>query len=342
MLDTIGRVAPSVYEYLEPLRDENECLYKICVELPDKKLRGFETRAYFMRAAYEALTDEPWTENVMMACAATELELCSMYFTNRIFDDKGGPDILGQPHEQVVAAMITRDMAQRIIEDACFKLSCQDRGNVVRKFAEMNRQFYIGQFYEVSNNIFAEIKDEDSVELRQLYELRNRVNYPFYEWIASTAAALAGIKDGRKRALVGFGHEFGMLQQIVNDIADFVPPEVNLGTDTKLPEDAYSDIRHGKLTLPVIEALAESPCSGRELLVRTLHGETASPAELIEITKFMIRSGAIKRTQDAVRNYASRARACLSELPADRRWPFEGMCHIAYSNRYYRSLRSYS
>lgn len=341
MLDTVSQTAPLVYKFLESLRNDNGCLHQICIELPKKKLLGFETRAYFMRITYEFLSGHSWNEDVKLACAAIELELCSMYFTNRIFDDKGGSEILARPHEQVIAAMITRDLAELALGEACSSLGNQVRDGVVRGFVEMNQKIYIGQFYEVSNNIFSKVGESDLAELYRLYELRNQVNYPFYEWIASIAAALAGIDDDRKSAVVKFGYNFGMMQQIVNDIADFVPPEMNAGTDTKLPEDAYSDIKHGKLTLPTIEALTERPCRGRELLVSVLRGEVVNHEELINITKFMVQSGAIRRAQDAARAHASQALTQLSGLSVDARWPFECMCHIAYSNRYYRELRNF-
>lgn len=53
-----------------------------------------------------------------------------------------------------------------------------------------------------------------------------------------------------------FAVEFGVISQLVNDVADLVPAIYGKETSTKLPNDAQSDLRNGNITLPVLVFLS--------------------------------------------------------------------------------------
>jgi len=88
MLETNKGVGKIVLGYLKPLKKENRELFDICSELLKKKIGTFETREYLMRMCFEICSGSKWTEEIKHACASVELELVSMYYTNRIFDEK--------------------------------------------------------------------------------------------------------------------------------------------------------------------------------------------------------------------------------------------------------------
>jgi hypothetical protein len=106
MLETNKEVGRIVLKHLEPLKKENFELYNLCSELLKKKIGTMETREYLMRVSYEICSGKKWGDEIKHACAAMEFELASMYYSNRIFDDKGGEKILSKPNNQFIAAMI--------------------------------------------------------------------------------------------------------------------------------------------------------------------------------------------------------------------------------------------
>jgi hypothetical protein len=144
MLETSNEVGPIVLKYLEPIKKDNQEFYEICKELVLKKIGTFETREYFMRMSYEVCSGKEWTIEVKHACASAELELASMYYTNRIFDEKGGDAILSEPNSQFMAAMINRDLASKALTNACKKVDYQTFRKIKDIFDEINRIFYIG------------------------------------------------------------------------------------------------------------------------------------------------------------------------------------------------------
>src|SRR3989344_7135233 len=173
MLETSQKIGPVILGYLEPLKKENQELYRICSELLKKKIGTFETRAYLLRISFEICSGKEWTKEIMHVCAAIELELASMYYTNRIFDDKGGEEILSQPKNQFMAAMITRDLASQALTKACSKVDYNTFVRIKDLFDEINKIFYIGQFFEVSYNIYKPSIKLDFENLLQLYYKRN-------------------------------------------------------------------------------------------------------------------------------------------------------------------------
>jgi hypothetical protein len=339
MLETSPPVDRLVFAYLEPLRRESQALYRLCTELPLRKKGTFETRAYFMRHCFEACAAKRWTEQAQLACAAVQLELVSMYYTNRIFDDKGGRAVLQDPHGQFIAAMITRDLAARALADACRGLGPAGISEALEILNQINRTFYVGQYLEVKENIYRPGMALSWERLMDDCRRRNFcVNASFYEKMARIAGLLANGAPQRIHALTDFGREFGLAQQIINDVGDFVPPSSNPGTDEKLPEDAYSDVKHRKLTIPIVFALVKGTASERRFVTELLSAPNMREEECVELTRVLVRGGAIDYAKAKAREHASAAKARLATFSASERLPFDELCFVAYCNRYYKEL----
>ncbi|OGN31703.1 MAG: hypothetical protein A3J01_02285 [Candidatus Yanofskybacteria bacterium RIFCSPLOWO2_02_FULL_45_18] len=342
MTETSTQIGDVILKYLEPIKSDDVELYNICAELLLKKIGTFETRAYLMRFSFEACSGKQWTDEIKHACAAIELELASMYYANRIFDEKGGKKILQKPNIQFIAAMITRDLASQALTHGCSKLDYEKFIKINDIFDEINKTFYIGQFFEIEKNVYSDTIELDWDKMLELYYKRNYgVNNSYFEKIAIIGSILG---DGTKKqisALSEFAKNYGMAIQIINDIGDFVPPEHNLGTEEKLSEDAYSDIRHGKFTLPIIYTLIKGKDEERKLLIRALKNQ-ATTDELLDITKIVVNNGAIDYTKKIVSDFVKKAKSHLSFFSDQKiKDLFDEMCFISYSNRYYKELNKF-
>lgn len=63
--------------------------------------------------------------------------------------------------------------------------------------------------------------------------------------------------------LIDFARYYGMCQQLVNDICDYVPEPDHVPTVAKLQEDTFSDMRRRLVTLPLILYFSNSSLNGR-------------------------------------------------------------------------------
>ncbi len=342
MLETSRKIGPIILKYLEPLKKESKELYEICSELPRKKIGTFETRAYLLRMAFEICSGKKWKKEVMYACAAVELELVSMYYSNRIFDEKGGEKILSQPKNQFIASMITRDLASQVLTMACKNYDYKTFIKIKDILDESNKDVYIGQFIDININLYKPGINLDFNKLLDSYYKRvYLMNDSFFEKIAIIGAILGNGTKKQIKALANFGKNYGTMLQIINDISDFVPPMFRLGTNEKTPLDAYSDVKNGKLTLPIIYTLTYGNNEEKKLIKSILGNKNVESKKLLELTKILLLNKSIKFSQQKAYEFAKKAKINLSIFPKKKRIYLEGMCFVAYTNKYYKALQKF-
>lgn len=73
-----------------------------------------------------------------------------------------------------------------------------------------------------------------------------------FQQIATLITELTGYKGPQRENIIKFGMFNGMLGQLVNDNNDYVLPEYNISTSSKIPEDAFADLRNDNMTLPLV------------------------------------------------------------------------------------------
>ena len=126
-----------------------------------------------------------------------------------------------------------------------------------------------------------------------------------------------------EEALAEYGRSAGLAFQLVDDLLDFT------ASPEKLGKPVLSDLKEGKVTLPLIFALeAESSkhagdgdgnghsCSeGRRLVAKVLEERDFVSVRPEQITKLVHETGALTRAATLAREYVNRAKACLEELP---------------------------
>jgi octaprenyl-diphosphate synthase len=111
-------------------------------------------------------------------------------------------------------------------------------------------------------------------------------------------------------ALHTYGYNLGICFQLVDDLLDFTSSTEVLG------KPALSDLKEGKVTLPLILAMPRATARERELIeavarLRSFHG--TDPAEILAIVH---RYDTLEETREIARDYANRARKALEAFPA--------------------------
>ena len=120
---------------------------------------------------------------------------------------------------------------------------------------------------------------------------------------------IAEAGDAALRALHTYGDALGIAFQIVDDLLDY-------GGSTAIGKNTGDYFREGKLTLPVIRAIAAGSADERGFWQRTIARGQVSDGDLETAQAILMRHGALDSTrQDALR-WAGLARAALDDLPA--------------------------
>lgn len=130
-----------------------------------------------------------------------------------------------------------------------------------------------------------------------------------FEACCRLGAVSGGAAADSEAALAAYGRDLGMCFQIVDDLLDFT------GDPRRLGKPTLSDLREGRVTLPLIRALARD---GRELRPRIdgLLGRRTLPlAERREILEIVRRRNGLDEAFDSARGFAARARERLEAFP---------------------------
>lgn len=118
-------------------------------------------------------------------------------------------------------------------------------------------------------------------------------------------------QDGRaprEGALGAYARNLGVAFQIVDDCLDLTGEEATVG------KTLYTDLGNGRLTLPLIHVLEQTPAAEREG-VRRLLFPPDGPIGRDAIAAAMHRHDAMGYSHETARGYAGRAKAALEPLP---------------------------
>lgn len=128
-----------------------------------------------------------------------------------------------------------------------------------------------------------------------------------FQAAAHTAGVLASEDPDEITALKRFGLHFGLAYQLVDDYLDYA------GDPGVMGKNAGDDLAEGKLTLPLIHALANAPEADAGLLREALASRSAD--RLADVLDVVRRCGALDYVQQVARSQAARALRSLEPLP---------------------------
>jgi len=131
-----------------------------------------------------------------------------------------------------------------------------------------------------------------------------------FQAAAEVGAMAGGADDTGRQALADYGMELGLAFQLVDDVLDYRGESGAMGKNTG------DDLREGKMTLPVILALADGNPGERDIIANTLGNAEASDTALAQIVAIFNRHSTLDRTVDKAQEHVVRARAALDGLPS--------------------------
>jgi octaprenyl-diphosphate synthase len=140
----------------------------------------------------------------------------------------------------------------------------------------------------------------------EYFELSYRKTACLFSACLRLGAILGRQSEGIEMQMGSYGINLGLSFQLVDDLLDFTSSEEKLG------KPVGSDLREGKLTLPLIYLLER--CSDEETAkIATVFKEGGfHSVRFSEIMDMMERRGALGRARDKARDLAEQARSVLS------------------------------
>lgn len=120
---------------------------------------------------------------------------------------------------------------------------------------------------------------------------------------------IAGTDPAIEQALFTYGDALGIAFQIVDDLLDY-------GGTAAIGKNTGDDFREGKLTLPVIRALARATPDERAFWQRTIARNRIEDGDLATALAILTTHGTLESTRQSALDWAARAKSALAPLPA--------------------------
>jgi len=344
MRETGTVVIPMIREAYSTVSSGNGFLFDSLHHFVRKRTQAGQPllRPYLVRIGYELTGRNNWSD-VGLAGAAIEIVNVSSYQSNIAFDRKSGIISREQGNSQFISSMISLDLAIEVILKLRVTFGEQLISNIIGRIHEINRDIYVGQFYDLNvlsiDNLDLSMSEDEYLALyvQRCKKLGGSLTSLCFE----VGCLLGGGSNNLLNTLRNIGTTFGTAGQMVNDISDFAPP-CRSREAVKGYASHFSDLRAGKITYPLFHLLKHGSLKQRKMLMDVLtHGkiDATSTAKIIE---YLCQGGSIKSAKRIVLSYYKKLKKDIREI--DRCLP-RNFLSLAFSslvsNRYFFTLRNY-
>jgi len=140
-------------------------------------------------------------------------------------------------------------------------------------------------------------------------ELVDRKTASLFSACAKLGALTGGADEATEARMGEFSWNLGIAFQLVDDVLDFTSHEKVLG------KPVGSDLREGKVTLPLIYALQDATAEEREMVEAVLHDSNYDRVPFSRILGLIERHRGFERVRERAQAFTDKARSIVTEFP---------------------------
>jgi octaprenyl-diphosphate synthase len=171
--------------------------------------------------------------------------------------------------------------------------------DVLRLLSNVTIRMIEGEILGLESNGRADLTIDD------YFEIVGRKTAALFGACCRIPAYLVDVSDTAATSLFNYGKNLGICFQLIDDLLDFTSSTEVLG------KPALSDLKEGKVTLPLLLAAPRATPSEREKIARVAAIKSFDGIDPAEILDIVHRYEALDETRAIARDYAARARAAL-------------------------------
>src|SRR5271166_2347704 len=140
-------------------------------------------------------------------------------------------------------------------------------------------------------------------------ELVDRKTASLFSACARLGALMGGASETTEARLGDFAWNLGIAFQLVDDVLDFTAREKTLG------KPVGSDLREGKVTLPLIYALERASADERRMVETVLSQGSYQDVRFEQIRRMIERQRGFERANERAQSFTEKARCIMVEFP---------------------------
>lgn len=178
-----------------------------------------------------------------------------------------------------------------------------DSLDVVRLLCEVTLRMIEGELYQLTKNGDVDITEEQHFDI-----IRRKTAYLF-GGCAEIGGRLGQVPEEQAEALREYGFNLGVAFQVIDDLLDYTATESELG------KPIGSDLREGKVTLPVIYLLQRDGKAASDLVRHIVDTGAATSDEWRELSLLIAQHRVIDSAYEKARESAEAAQRHLKLFP---------------------------
>lgn len=175
---------------------------------------------------------------------------------------------------------------------------------ILRILSDATIRMIEGEILALENNGRADLSIDD------YFEIVGRKTALLFGACCRIPAVFSDVAEERATSLFDYGYNLGICFQLVDDILDYTSSTAVLG------KPVLSDLREGKVTLPLILAMPRATPVERDAVARVASSRSFDDVDPTAILEIVHRYGTLNETREIARDYGSRARVALAPFPA--------------------------
>jgi octaprenyl-diphosphate synthase len=179
----------------------------------------------------------------------------------------------------------------------------QESLEVLHVLCDVTLRMIEGELFQLSKNGDVEVAEAD------YFEIIRRKTADLFGGCAEIGCILGGTGPDARQALREYGLNLGVSFQLVDDLLDLTGREEVLG------KPIASDLREGKLTLPVIHLMQHGDAGDREVVSGVVRDRQLTADRWQAIAAGLARHGSLEYAYGKATEYGARAKASLAALP---------------------------
>lgn len=244
------------------------------------------------------------TQVTQNAAVGLELLHTASLVHDDVVDESGerrGQPSVNATYDNKVAVLV----GDYILSTALLRVSLTDHQRIVQLLAELGRTLAAGEILQLSNIQNAEFSED------VYYQIINNKTAALFEACAKIGAISAGASEAEIVEAAKFGQNIGMIFQIRDDIFDYFDSK-------EIGKPTGNDMVEGKLTLPVLYALNNTPLESMHTLARKVKAGTVNADEIAVLVEFTKTHGGIDYAERRMEEIASESRQFIDRYVTEK------------------------
>jgi octaprenyl-diphosphate synthase len=182
-----------------------------------------------------------------------------------------------------------------------FQIALEERNfRVLDILIDLTQKMVEGELIQLSKIGRMDVTEDDALKLA------THKTACLFSGCARLGAVLGGFDEQHEVVLADYGRYAGLAFQLIDDLLDFTASSEQLG------KPVLSDLKEGKVTLPLIYAMENGHREARELVARVLEEKEFNSVQPETLVALVRDSGALERTRNLALDCVRRAKECIN------------------------------